>query len=161
MRKLVMGCAVAGMIALSPKSEAKLPRALSKLSELPVQVPKWRPEVGLASWYGLECQNSLTASGELFDMNGFTAAHRDLPLGTRIRVTNLLNRRSIILKVNDRGPDPSLRGRLVDVSMAAAKKLGFLKAGLARVEVRVISLPTKNTPDKSTFRGSWHTINLN
>jgi len=136
MRKLVMGCAVAGLIALSPKSEARPPSYLGPSSTVH-HIAKG--EVGLASWYGIERQGKPTASGELFDMNRFTAAHRKLPLGTTVRVTNLKNLQSTLLRINDRGP--GISGRLIDVSWAAAKKLGFLEMGLARVEIDVVGYP--------------------
>ena len=101
------------------------------------QVP--RGEVGLASWYGIERQGKPTASGELFDKDGLTAAHRKLPLGTTVRVTNLKNLESTLLKINDRGP--GIPGRVIDVSWAAAKELGFVEAGLAHVEIDVVSYP--------------------
>ena len=139
MRKLVMGCAVAGLIALSPKSEARPTVHLGPLQTVH-QVPKVpRAEVGMASWYGLEHQGTPTASGELYDKDAFTAAHRKLALGTTVRVTNLRNRKSTLLKINDRGP--GINGRLIDVSWAAAQKLGFSDAGLARVEIDVVSSP--------------------
>jgi rare lipoprotein A len=131
-----MGCAVAGLIALSPKSEARPPSQPGLLPEL-IQI--CRLEVGLASWYGVERQGKPTASGELFDKNKFTAAHRKLPFGTTIRVTNLTNLESTLVRINDRGP--GFRGRVIDVSWAAAKKLGFLDAGLARVAIDVVSYP--------------------
>jgi rare lipoprotein A len=136
MRKLVMGCAVAGLIALSPKSEARLP---ASLTTLPLSVRQARMEIGVASWYGEECHGNPTASGEIFDMNRLTAAHRELPLGTKVKVTNLRNKRTIVLRVNDRGPN--IGQRIIDVSMVAAKLLGFLRAGLTPVEVEVISYP--------------------
>lgn len=138
MKKLVMGCAVAGLIALSPKSEAKL-TGPATLALLPVTRPHTLSERGVASWYGCECQGNLTADGELYDMKGLTAAHRNLPFGTTIQVTNLSNNRSVVLRINDRGPIP--KGRLIDVSEAAAKRLGFLRAGLVPVEVRVLQSP--------------------
>ncbi|HYV31578.1 MAG TPA: septal ring lytic transglycosylase RlpA family protein [Candidatus Binatia bacterium] len=98
-----------------------------------------RQEVGLASWYGQELQGSATTSGEPFDMNALTAAHRKLPLGTRITVTNLTNHRSVVLRVNDRGPN--VAGRLLDVSKAAAERLGFRGAGIAKVRVIPLSYP--------------------
>ena len=76
MRRLVMGCAMAGMIALSPKSEARLPASVTS----PLGFSQAKLEFGLASWYGDECNGNPTASGEIFDMKGFTAAHRELPL---------------------------------------------------------------------------------
>jgi len=136
MRKLVMGCAVAGLIVLSPKSEARPP---AYLGPLPIVVQAPKGEVGIASWYGIERQGKPTASGELFDKDRLTAAHRKLPLGTTVRVTNLKNLESTLLRVNDRGP--GIRGRVIDVSWAAAKKLGFLEAGLTRVEIDIASSP--------------------
>lgn len=96
-------------------------------------------QFGVASWYGAEFQGLPTASGPPYDMNSMTCAHRQLPLGTRIRVTNLLNFRSLVLKVNDRGP--YVGGRVLDVSRGAAKCLGFLGAGLAPVRIEVVSYP--------------------
>ena len=136
MRTLVMGCAVAGMIVLSPKSEARPPVLLGPLSMVH-QRPKG--DVGMASWYGAERQGKPTASGELFDKDRLTAAHRKLALGTTVRVTNLKNLESTLLRINDRGP--GIPGRVIDVSWAAAKQLGFLEAGLARVEIDVVSSP--------------------
>jgi len=136
MRKLVLGCAMAGLIVLSPKSEAKPPDYFGPISTV-VQVPK--AEIGLASWYGSERQGMHTASGELFDCKKLTAAHRMLPFGTTVRVTNLKNFESALLRINDRGP--GVKSRLIDVSWAAAKKLGFLQAGLAHVEIDVVSYP--------------------
>ena len=140
MRKLVLGCAVAGLMALSPKSEARLPAFLGPLPPVFQAIPKG--EVGLASWYGSERQGKATASGELFDMNGLTAAHRTLPLGSTVRVTNLTNLKSTLLRINDRGP--GMEDRLIDVSWAAAKQLGFLNTGLALVEVEVIPFSKVN-----------------
>jgi len=136
MRKMVMGCAVAGLIALSPTSEARppvIPGALPTVRQAP------KGEIGLASWYGIERQGMPTASGELFDKDRLTAAHRKLPLGTMVRVTNLKNLKSSLLRINDRGP--GIPGRVIDVSWAAAKQLGFLEAGLARLEIEVVSYP--------------------
>ena len=131
-----MGCAVAGLIALSPRSEARppvFPEALPTVREAP------KGEIGMASWYGIERQGKPTASGELFDKDRLTAAHRKLPLGTTVRVTNLKNLESTMLKINDRGP--GIPGRVIDVSWAAAKQLGFLEAGLARVEIDIVNFP--------------------
>jgi rare lipoprotein A len=97
-------------------------------------------EEGIASWYGYETRRQkdghMTANGEAFDPMGSTAAHKYLPLPSFVRVTNLDNRRSMILRVNDRGP--FVQGRIIDVSAGAAKKLGFYSSGLARVRVEVI-----------------------
>jgi rare lipoprotein A len=90
-------------------------------------------QVGLASWYGKYFHGKKTATGESFDMNGLTCAHRSLPLGSWIRVTNLRNRRSIFVRVNDRGP--LLDDRIVDLSYGAAKAVGLEGRGLGRVKL--------------------------
>ncbi len=84
-----------------------------------------------------------TASGQLYDMNALTCAHPSLPMGTKVRITNLANSRSVTLTVNDRGP--AIPGRIVDVSRLAAKRLGFVGAGLARVRLQVVGLPKQST----------------
>lgn len=136
MTKLVMGCAMAGLIVMSPKSEARPPANLGPLHTV-FQMP--RGEVGMASWYGIERQGKPTASGELFDNKTLTGAHQKFPFGTTVRVTNLRNFATTLLRINDRGP--GVAGRMIDVSWAAAKQLGFLEAGLTRVEVDVVSYP--------------------
>ncbi len=90
-------------------------------------------ETGIASWYGAEFHGQRTANGEVFDSNGLTAAHRTLPMPVNVRVTNLDNGRSLIVRVNDRGP--FARGRIIDVSARAAELLGFKLQGTARVRV--------------------------
>lgn len=89
--------------------------------------------IGMASWYGPELHGRRTASGERFDRHGLTAAHRSYPFGTRLKVTNLANGQSVVVRVNDRGP--FVRGRIVDVSQAAALRIGMLGRGTARVRV--------------------------
>ncbi len=93
-------------------------------------------EVGIASWYGAKFHGRRTASGEIFDMNKLTAAHRTLPLPSYVRVTNLENGRAINVRVNDRGP--FVKGRIIDVSRRAAQLLGFAAKGTARVRVQII-----------------------
>src|SRR5208337_609109 len=137
MKRLLMGCAVAGLIALSPKSEARLSTYLSP-PRLCV-TPNKGYEIGVASWYGQEFQGNTTASGEVYDLNGLTAAHQTLPFGTTIRVTNLGNSKNILLRVNDRGPH--IGQRLLDVSWAAAKRLGFVNSGTTPVRVEVVTYP--------------------
>lgn len=92
--------------------------------------------VGIASWYGRRFHGRRTASGEIFNMNAATAAHPTLPFGTRAQVTNLENGRSVIVRINDRGPFTGRR--IIDVSRRAAQRLGFLRQGTARVRVRVL-----------------------
>lgn len=95
--------------------------------------------VGVATWYGREFQGLNTASGELFDMFRFTAAHRELPLGTFVRVTNLRNRKSVVVRINDRGP---MRGSaIIDLSYAAAEMLGMADRGWAQVRLDLLDAP--------------------
>jgi rare lipoprotein A (peptidoglycan hydrolase) len=96
-------------------------------------VPSTLDHRGWASWYGPGFHGSPTASGETFDMYGFTAAHPTLPLGSYARVTNLDNGRSVVVKINDRGPYTDLR--MIDLSYAAAREIGMVGKGTARVEV--------------------------
>ncbi len=93
-------------------------------------------QTGIASWYGNPFHGRRTANGEIYDMNALTAAHKTLPMPVRVRVTNLDNGRSLILKVNDRGP--FVNGRIIDVSRRAAQLLGFHKQGTAKVRVTLI-----------------------
>lgn len=93
-------------------------------------------ETGTASWYGTKFHGQATANGEAYDLYGMTAAHKTLPLPSYVRVTNLDNNRSVILRVNDRGPFYS--DRIIDLSFAAAKKLGYAETGTARVKVEGI-----------------------
>jgi len=93
-------------------------------------------QVGTASWYGKYFHGRKTASGETYDMFQFTAAHPDLPLGTTVKVTNLRNRRWVIVRVNDRGPVP--KSRIIDLSYGAAQILGLRVEGLERVRLDVI-----------------------
>jgi len=93
-------------------------------------------EEGMASYYGREAHGKPTASGEKFNMNDYTAAHRTLPFGTRVRVTNLANNAVVVVRINDRGPFKE--GRIIDVSYAAARRLKMLDAGVTRVEIEVV-----------------------
>jgi rare lipoprotein A len=94
---------------------------------------------GVASWYGRQHQGKPTASGEIFEMRDLTAAHRTLPMGTRLMVTNLENGRVVEVRINDRGP--FVDGRVLDLSYGAARLLGAAGAGVVRVSFRIVSLP--------------------
>jgi len=89
--------------------------------------------VGRASWYGPQFDGKMTANGETFDMHAMTAAHRSLPLGSRVLVRNLDNGRGVVVKINDRGP--YIHGRDIDLSYGAARELRMVPNGLARVEI--------------------------
>ena len=94
------------------------------------------PEVGMASYYGDALHGRRTANGERFDMHALTAAHRTLPFNTRVEVTNLENGRSVVVRINDRGP--FVEGRVIDLSQAAAKELRFLGRGTTRVRLKIV-----------------------
>jgi rare lipoprotein A len=96
-------------------------------------------EEGVASWYGEEFHGRKTSSGEIYDMHAMTAAHKTLPLGTYVRVRNLTNNRSVDLLVNDRGP--FAKGRIIDLSYAAAKALDVVRPGTAPVQVVALGVP--------------------
>ncbi|HAD26992.1 MAG TPA: septal ring lytic transglycosylase RlpA family protein [Alphaproteobacteria bacterium] len=101
--------------------------------------PKEEPgydETGIASWYGKKFHGKYTANGEVYNMDALTAAHKTLPMPVKVRVTNLENGRSLVLRVNDRGP--FVHGRVIDVSRRAAELLGFKQQGIARVRVQLI-----------------------
>lgn len=119
-------------------------------------------ERGVASWYGEKFHGRRTSSGETYDMYAMTAAHKSLPLPTYVRVTNLKNNRTAIVRVNDRGPFH--QGRVIDLSYAAAAKLQMLGAGTALVEVRAINpsepLATASPTQVSTSTGSGESPRL-
>jgi rare lipoprotein A len=106
-------------------------------------------QFGVASWYGRFFQGKTTASGQPYDEYAMTCAHRSLPLGSVLKVTNLRNHKSVVVRVNDRGPMPE--DRVIDLSYAAANTLGFSDRGLAPVRVELLSAPTEiaqlNPPD--------------
>jgi rare lipoprotein A len=99
----------------------------------PARTTDVRLAVGVASYYGKQFHGRKTANGEKYNMNALTAAHRTLPFGTQVKVTNLANERSVVVRVNDRGP--FIRGRIMDVSLEAARRLQMVGAGTARVRL--------------------------
>ena len=115
------------------------PHLAAVLGQFPRLVDRTPYQVGIASWYGADFQGLETSSGVPFNMYALTAAHRSLPFGTRVRVTNLKNMRSVVVVVNDRGPVP--RSRIIDLSFAAAQRLNFKADGLE--PVRLDLLPAK------------------
>src|SRR6056297_561279 len=99
-------------------------------------------ETGYASWYGGKFQGRQTASGEIFDTNKLTAAHKSLSFGTVVEVTNLDNGKSIEVRINDRGP--FVEGRIIDLSRAAATKIGMMSTGIAPVKVEIVRSALNN-----------------
>jgi rare lipoprotein A len=159
MKKLVMGCAVAAMVALSARTEARPSQFKAFAKYIAPSPRKLDSKIGVASWYGEKFQGNPTASGEIFDMNGLSAANKELPLGTTIKVINLKNRRTLILKVNDRGP--YIPGRFLDVSKQAAKELGFMHAGLAKVHMEVIRYPKWYLQKQAALKSPVTAMNSN
>lgn len=97
-------------------------------------------EIGKASYYAQSLSGNTTSNGEKFDPNSYTAAHRTLPFGTKVLVTNVSNGKAIVVRINDRGP--YAKSRAIDLSPAAAKKLDFFKKGVADVELKVVDEDT-------------------
>jgi rare lipoprotein A len=117
-------------------------------------------ERGIASWYGDDFHGWVTASGEVYDMHALTGAHRTLPLGSAVRVTNVVNGRHVVIRINDRGPYVS--GRILDLSYAAAQKLGMVNDGVAAVHLEVMghdplaaAMPQHTGAGLAAIREEW------
>lgn len=124
---LIPACSTAPRYGVAPSRDKLLSRSASS-----------KVLYGISSYYGEDFHGKTTANGEVFDMYGLTAAHRTLPLNTIIRVTNRENGKSLILRINDRGP--FVKGRILDCTYGAALKLGFLGEGTAKVKIEVLEL---------------------
>ncbi|MFL6845916.1 MAG: septal ring lytic transglycosylase RlpA family protein [Allosphingosinicella sp.] len=142
---------VAGLLSSGPVGAMEYPagdriadlaQTVSTLDESIVVTPREAVDTfetiaqGEASYYGNELAGHRTSSGERFNPNALTAAHRTLPLGTRLRVTNVANGRSVIVRVNDRGP--FVRSRLIDVSLGAAREIQMVRSGKAQVKLEIV-----------------------
>jgi len=133
---ILVTLALVASLAAEPQSSNPGSTVPKKKSTPARQVKRPKPfQIGRASWYGKFFHGKPTASGEPYDMFLFTAAHRKLPLGTQVKVTNLRNGRSVIVRVNDRGPVPETR--IIDVSYGAAQLLGFRQNGVEKVRLDV------------------------
>src|SRR5919199_474748 len=128
--------------AVSPKSDSPAPVRSSRTLKAPKTEAKRasKIQVGTAFWYGKKFHGRQTASGDTYDMFQFTAAHRTLPLGTLVKVTNLRNGKWVIVRVNDRGP--YVGHRVMDLSYGAAQMMGFRQRGIERVKLEVIQPET-------------------
>ncbi len=115
---------------------ANMPSATPKAGKAGVKERVTGRRKGMASWYGPGFHGRLTANGERYNQNGLTAAHKSLPFGTRVRVTNLNNGRSITVRINDRGP--YARGRIIDLSKGAARIIGLMNSGVAPVQIEIL-----------------------
>ncbi len=142
MKQLVLSFALTSMLLIPSLSQARY--SVPNTSSPRLNGKNEKVERGIASWYGMERQGRRTASGDVYDMNKLTAAHPDLPFGSMVLVTNLKNRKFAVVRVNDRGP--GVRGRIIDLSREAARELGFEKAGLAEVSVRVVGSSNYSGP---------------
>ncbi len=133
LRRLIGNASPLGQIANLPaRSSVSLPAKLPHQIAAKVQ----NTFKGVASYYGYDFSGNKTATGERFNPNGMTAAHRSLPFGTRVRVTNTRNGRSVVVRINDRGP--YIRGRVIDLSLGAARILGMMSSGIAPVRIEVL-----------------------
>jgi rare lipoprotein A len=130
-RGLIAGLALAALLAACQALPPPPP------PPQPAANPPAFSQVGLASWYGPGLNRQPTATGERFDMNALTAAHRTLPLNSLVRVTNLDNGRSVVVRINDRGPFAA--NRVIDLSAKAARELGMKDNGIARVRLELVS----------------------
>ncbi len=115
-------------------------------------------QYGVASWYGKKFHGNPTASGEIYDMYHLTAAHRTLPLGTYVMVTSVENNRSVEVKINDRGP--FVKGRIIDLSYAAARSIDMVEKGTARVKVVVLNQRTHTVRNESKVLGRGFTVQV-
>ena len=139
---LLVGCVAHPRYRTKPSVQKPAPKATpiqpaTTDDEMPDLIGSVKPhQVGLSSYYAHKFHGRPTASGEIFDMNALSAAHRELPLGTVIRVTHLGNGKSVTVKVNDRGP--FIDGRILDLSLGAARRLDMVEEGVAKVMIEIV-----------------------
>ncbi|GJM15672.1 MAG: hypothetical protein DHS20C13_09990 [Thermodesulfobacteriota bacterium] len=136
------------VFACGKKSTTSYPSPERKPPSAPGYTIEGSTQVGLASWYGIEEHNNYAASGERFSKHDYTAAHKTLPMGTVVRVTNLENGRDVIVKINDRGP--FVGDRIIDLSHAPATSIDMVQKGVVRVKVEVVSTPSSKTSNYFT-----------
>ncbi len=148
----LFSCAVKESIPDHRAAMTPSPVPVSRTEQVAKQKATYR-ETGVAAWYGREMHGRKTARGDIFDMYGLSAAHRTLPLGTIVHVTNRDNFKSISVIINDRGP--FLKDRFLDLSYGAANELGFVPQGIARVKIEV--LDAGNSPAQYTVQAAVFT----
>ena len=124
------------------------PQANKEQPEFPLDAKPLWSETGIASWYGAPYHNRRASNGEVYDMHAMTAAHRTLPLGTIVRVTDIKTGSSAMVRITDRGP--FIEGRVIDLSQSAAQKIGIVQRGTAEVRIDVLK-----TPSPMTTGGRW------
>lgn len=166
---LIYGCAASGTAPKPPPEYSKPSKSPEKYPKPYKVYGKWYQPLpdsrgfrqrGLASWYGQDFHGKKTSSGEIYNMYAMTAAHKTLPLGTYVRIHNLENSRTIEVRINDRGP--FVRGRIIDLSYSAAKKLGLVGPGTARVEVVALGTPiaTDGGTERRYVQGDYYSGNF-
>lgn len=130
------GACVLGMMLLALASTANDSIPLESVSHDKATQQHSKSETGVASYYADKYHGKQTASGEIFDMHALTAAHPNYKFGTRVKVTHLASNRSVTVRINDRGP--FIKGRVIDLSLAAAKELQMVKSGIAQVKLEIV-----------------------
>jgi len=156
----VIGCAETD--SPPPQQPAGYPKPYKVFGQWyqPLPDSKGFRQRGIASWYGKDFHGKKTSNGEIYDMYAITAAHKTLPLGTYVRVHNLENSRKVDVRINDRGP--FVRGRIIDLSYTAAKDIGIVGPGTARVEVVALGTPatTDGGSSRSYVQGDYYSGNF-
>ena len=132
-----------------PTVRGQKPYQINGIWYYPLPSAEGYVEEGFASWYGSECHGKPTASGEVYDMYAMTAAHKTLPLGTYVKVTHQKTGKTIIVRVNDRGPFVS--GRIIDLSCTGARELGSAQTGIAPVRVEAVQVTTGQMVGQNTY----------
>jgi rare lipoprotein A len=130
-------------------------RSRKSAARVPTPAPAGSSETGIASWYGAPYHGRATASGEIYDQEQLTAAHRTLPFGTWVEVTNLENEKHVAVRITDRGP--FVDGRIVDLSLAAAREIDMLRSGTARVRLRIVEEPAPGSGGYAVQAGAFST----
>jgi len=118
------------------------PYKLNKIWYYPIPTAEGYTQEGIASWYGKKFHGRLTSNGEIFDMYKISSAHKTLPIGTTVKVTNLLNNKTILTRINDRGP--FVAGRIIDLSFKAAEMIDMVDAGTAKVKIEAVRVVTED-----------------
>ena len=155
----VFGCTTSGPPRQQPTGYPKPYRVFGKWYQ-PLPDSKGFRQRGIASWYGKDFHGKKTSNGETYNMYAMTAAHKTLPLGTYVRVHNLENNRALDVRINDRGP--FVRGRIIDLSYTAAKELGLLGPGTAKVEIVALGTPasTDGGTGRTFVQGDYYSGNF-
>jgi rare lipoprotein A len=133
---IISSCTSAIRYVSEPVHESKEAKVESVKTNVDTKVDSKSRQTGIASYYADKFHGRKTSSGEIYDKMDFTAAHRELPFGTRVKVTNLSNNLSVVVRINDRGPQSTKR--LIDLSRAAAEEIDMIRAGIIEVEIEIV-----------------------